>query len=351
MNSFNFFSKKGLVFTFLIFSSLTFFSCQSDPVVSTDNSQLYEWRVESVTLDSAISVSVSDANNSFAAKFSDEANGYRITEGVVSEINFLDTNFSIIDLKSLDINYAVFAGYRRFISSASMLKIYDNGVIRAVNLEPYANDALIGVICISSKDNFFFANLHNPVIYHYLNGTTVQYILPESIEIQKITKLNGNIYAFGLNQTNNLSSVYKFTESGFTKLTADFGPNWNIFPMENDIIKIISHSNKWDFFYFTEQGWITLGSYIPGSNVEYTWYLSGKSKDQFVAISRNDSTNLLNATAWNGKEFAKQKNFPVISHPFNSFPFYKKSEYKDNTVVLYYTDNGGKFLKGKYKGL
>jgi hypothetical protein len=348
MKTFHFSCKKGLVFIFLIFSSFSFFSCQSDSPTGSliDGYTQYDWSIEN-TVDSAMTVSAGDGSSIFLSLFSNKS--YRVAGGAATPINFQDTAFGVMSVQAFDGNYAVFTGYRMYGTSALLIKIYDNGQIRSYEIHPPNSDNTSGYIYVAAKDNFFFSNLNSPVVYHFLNGTITSYPLDNNLRVGLIGAANGSTYVFTGTKTGQESYVFKFNGSSFSRLPVDFGPYWPTYNVNNDFIRVIQTPSQY-YYYFTEQGWVYITNYSISTSDKYSFYLGGISRDNFTVLTRNDSTGYLRAKVWNGNSFLEQKNFPQVMQSSTLFPFYDKSDYKDKTVVFYYTENGGKILRGKFKG-
>ena len=334
-----------LISTFILVSSVSFYSCSETitPVVAID--QQYDWSTKTIPVDNIRQTSSADANNFFVIN---ELNGYRVSEGVTSQIDFQDPVFTVFSHEALSKDYAVFTGYRAYGENATLIKIYDNGVIRPYEMPAYKGDFLTRQIYIIGKDNFLITHEHYPVIFHFQNGNITQYTIPDDVELETIGKANGNIYIFSRMEFTGESFVYKFTGSGFTKVPVALSSYWPVFNVNDNFIRIIQSPNYWYFSYFTEEsGWKYLTTYNPGSDHEPAVYLTGSSANNFTVISYNEQTQNLNATSYNSLGFYKQTNFPALQQG-NFPPWRTKSEYKNNTLLYCFNTNGG-ILIGKEK--
>ncbi|MBN8569979.1 MAG: hypothetical protein J0M18_10130 [Ignavibacteria bacterium] len=320
---------------------LLFSSCNEDSIIgpSTESSNYYEWSTFPVSFNSVANISAAKNQTLFVSG----SKSYKITNGVVSEINFNDSNFRANLVFAYDDTYAVFLGTNN--TAEQFLKIYDNGVI---NTYAWSPTTASGDIYFEQKEKFFYCNSYSNVYYYFNNGTMTPYTLPAAILPKFIRKIGDSVYLFANFFTRNSSSlrVYKISIAGFTEVYR--GENQGeIFPLTNDVIRLTRDNANNTFDYFKETDWQNLFTNSLSANSQYISSLSGDTKSFMLAIGINPSGEYT-AFVYNGNSYTKQANFIPGAFSGNSSLWFK-SNYADNMVYFVNQYDATKIIKAKLK--
>lgn len=350
---FRFSYPKYLILVFCLLSSMSFLSCKDSPVSGEPLPEAsYNWTSVPVPFDTVYGVfAVDDDNTCFAF-----SNGLKkIVNGVISPITVQDTSFNWIGFAPYSADSYVFIGNKMSEPTTWVIKTFDNGTYKDFLIPGITNTGGAYIPYFYSKDKFFvfFDNLKK---YYLIDNGLITEFNVENSRPQFLITVNGGQYMFCRSTSSYSYDIYKITGAGSAYLRSEpvYGANSdyeNIYPLEEDLIKVIKSGAQVKFSYFTESGWENLHSYENNGFSNQIMNIKGKSKMQFFVIkSLDNSAGNLYAEAWNGFYFTKQTNFPA-GLTSNGNGILISSNYIDNTIYFYQNFGTRNLIKARYAGI
>lgn len=330
---------KTLRALILVSITVIFYSCDpgSNPVASDTDS--YSWSVQNINKPNAWPQLV-NRNTYFATSGIGEF--YKVTNGVSVKFSVPDSMFKIQQACVYDENYIVFLGYLE-PGFTPGYTVFDNG---AYTYYPSPTPG-ISSIYFSDRGVFYLYDIgpDGNQFYKFMNGKFTEYPLPEGENSLLMGKANGNNYMWRRSVDQGLISVYKITESGAILLRTESNDG-ALFPLNSDVIKIDSN---YTYLYFTEQGWSTLFTQNNTTSFDFPIQVYGENKNLFAVLLHDNSLNL-RASAWDGKNFSNQTNFPSNENASGG-TIGNRDKYIDKSFILsYYGNESNKVVIGTYNG-
>lgn len=332
--------KLVLNFLTIAIFSVLLISCKSDDTVTGPGtgtaSGSFEWTNSPVTYGFAYDVQVIDRNNYFA---STTAGLYKVTNNVPS---LFTVNSSVFKARAgyvYDDTYIVYKG-NRVSDNKSQLMIYDNGAYTIYD-QPDSN---LSAPIFESRAKFYCKHYYLPQYYKFESGAFSLFSFMGDYA-RDISKANGSMYMFTMNQSTYARRIYKITDGApvFLREEPETG---SLYFINNSIINI--NSSDANVGYFTESGWTRLFT-LPDPYHNYPSVIKGENSNGFEMV-RQDSASKFGAARWNGTSYVKQTNIPAEINFADVF-FYLESNFRDNTFYLLLQDGKGssRIIKGTYK--
>lgn len=333
--------------TITLLISVIFSACKTDDVIvnpGNNYKDYFDWSVQDVYFTSVKRISLGSPNNLFIA-----ANAsYKLSNGVVSSIDFGDPYFRVQDVKAFDSTYAIFWGddSRTY---KSVFKIYNNGTIQSYEVPIYSS-LDINIIHIIEKGKFMAFCDGSSGYYLFKNGEFILRNKPNPGIATLIGKSNNENYLFLTDYSPfTYHNIYKF--SGDTLLHVKTEVNkTNSFATATTIMREEFFAPYQRFTYFNGFDWNTTLTYNENRNLNYSvyFYNTGESNNFFVNLT-SDSTGYFKSKVWDGEIFSPQSNFPA-NIPGSYFPYSQTiSEYIGGTFYFYCknsSNSAGRLIKG-----
>lgn len=318
----------------VFFLSISFYSCQSDPV-SIIPSQNVAWQmVDSTTIQYAEGIYMSDANTAYVYSAS---NTYKVSGTSVSIFDFGEAGFHCTAIDSYTPSYTVFAGesYPKF---AARVKILDGGTITSVLLDSI-NYTSINGIKIIQPGKFLIAA--NGKLYLYDNGAVTITPLHENEYTFEIAK-NGNTIYLGTHDNDYQSRVYKFENNILTELSSEFSSQIRMHT-DNYIMKNLNSDLLNYVAYFDGSTWKPLFS----DNRKLRFFKASGENFNNVYFTSYDTINYtVRAAYWNGTTLSDDVNYPFFAQELGSY-LLDMSNMREKTFYVAKTGTGKCYL---YRG-
>lgn len=289
--------KSPLIFlSVLILSSVIFFSCTKDEIVSP-GSPYFEWTL----FDSSANVSRIDITSDNALIYSGSStNTYKVKNGVKTRFDFQDNEYWVRNVKYINSDYVGFIPWIIYPFDNFVIKIFDNGVLQNITL-PNRNFAYTDFL-ILDKDNFLICGMDS--LFYYKAGTLSGFKAPDSVRAYYLAQADGKVYVIGSNYSNSETKTYELNNTSFKFIS---NSNVRLFEgnITNKITGIRTTNGRYYFDYLTSGGWINFYS----TDIANINTLAGSAINNFYFTGRDVQSGKYKGYFYDGTGTYSDENF------------------------------------------
>lgn len=317
----------------IIISSSFFYSCSESTITSPGQPESVEWQIiDSIGPAQITNISIVDENNIY---LSSNNQGYKINNGVRTDINFESIWFlpGAVDTYSAD--YYVFGGRSSSPINNTEIKIFNGGNLTTVMLEEKEGHG-VSAINILQPGKILAAS--STTLYLFDSGI----VTPIAVDghVYKIVNQGGRIYLAATTLSGTGQLIYKFENN--TPILLDTRADYEARMATDDaLIRMHNEASGTDLFYWGSTGWAPLFS--DPVNREYYWCI-GENLQYIYFFTADSSGN--QGMLWNGTKLFEDINYPLQHITFPS----SVSNMRSNTFFISQYYNGKSYIyKGKRK--
>lgn len=327
-----------IIFPLLLFSfSLFLLSCSDNPLIQNDMTDLTEWTLIDSTQNGLVeSLAAAEENILYIIR---NNSGYKIENGITSQVNFNDNDFYPINVFALNSSYIIFQGWSRSNYYRELKIIKDNVVTSFTGMPQtyHFTDVLI-----IEKDKFSFGI--DSICYLYdngsLSGTVVRSPYNNAVSIEKLFIADSLVCAL-VHPVSNTGSYIFSVRNNYAYFLGDEQAGQRFF-LGNNLAKLSEGAGTTNLNLYTLSG---LRSVFTGPSRDYH-HIVGENKNYLYMIA-SEHTGYYNIknVLWNGERFIEQSDQPPLLNNNSSMYF---SNMKNNVFYCSWS-RGSKYYLYKAK--
>ncbi len=305
-----------LLFSFIIILS----SCSDNPVVQVDYTDLTEWTyIDSTASGLVEQLALAEENILYIIR---NNSGYKIENGVTTQINFNDNDFYPTRVFAYNSSYIIFQGRSRSTLYQEIKIIKDNIITSPAGM-PQGYECTD--VIIIGKDKFVFGM--DSVCYHYQNGAFSQTALrsPYHNEISVGKFFIVDTVLCALAYSNNNSENYIFSIRDNYGYFLENEPPGQRFFLGNNLAKLYEGAGTTNLNLYTLSG---LRSIFSGPSRDYYKIIGENGSYLYMVASEHTGNFNIKNILWNGEKFIEQSYQPFLSSTYSYIAYF--SNMKDN---------------------
>lgn len=328
-----------LIYILLLFSFISILSsCSDNPVVEADYTDLTEWTyIDSTTSGLIEQLAIAEENILYIVR---NNSGYKIENGVTTQINFSDNDFYPTRVFAYNSSYVIFQGRSRSTLYQKIKIIKDNIIISPAGMP---QDYQSTEVLIIEKDKFVFGM--DSVCYLYRNGVFSQIVLrsPYGNQISVDKFFIADTALCALTYTNNNIGNYIYNIRDNYGYFLENEPPGQRFFLGNNLAKISEGAGTTNLNLYTLSGLRTIFS---GPSRDY-YKIIGENRSYLYMIA-SEHTGYLNVKniIWNGEKFIEQSYQPFFSNTYYYITYFSNMK---NNVFYCAWSTGSKYYLYKAK--